>query len=50
MEAIVYIFSRQKEAIVYLYVASYVVRKSEQMKKSRQKDLKMLRAVLLSIC
>ena len=32
-----------------IYVASYVGRKSE-VKKCRQKDLKMLRAVLLSIC
>jgi len=42
------IFSRQMEAIVYIYVASYVGRKSE-VKKCRQKDL-MLPAVLLSIC
>ena len=35
------IFSRQMEAIVYVYVASYVGRKSE-VKKCRQKDLKML--------
>ena len=32
-----------------IYVASYVGRKSE-VKKCRQNDLKMLRAVLLSIC
>ena len=42
------IFSRQMAAIVYIYVASYMGRKSE-VKKCRQKDLKMLR-VLLSIC
>ena len=42
------IFSRQMETIVYIYIASYVGRKSE-VKIFRQKDLKMLR-VLLSIC
>ena len=42
------IFSRQMVTIVYIYVASYVGRKSE-VKKCRQKDLKMLR-VLLLIC
>ena len=42
------IFSRQMATIVYIYVASYVGRKSE-VKKCPQKDLKMLR-VLLSIC
>ena len=41
------IFSRQMATIVYIYVASYVGRKSE-VKKCRQKDLKMLQ-VLLSI-
>ena len=42
------IFSRQMEAIVYVYVASYVGRKSE-VGKFRQRDLKMLGCFVINL-
>ena len=42
------IFSRQMEAIVYIYVASYVGRKSE-VRKCRQRDLKMLGCFVINL-
>jgi len=42
------IFSRQMEAIVYIYVASYVGKKSE-VKNCRQKDLKITSCFVIDL-